>query len=316
MGRIARRNHTCSISRSRAAPGRQGRATRRSARGLRVAAAIARSASGDRRGARPSDRRRRRSGRRLGRQGVGLAGDRHRGQARGRRRAGADSRRMSLVFSMPQIRCVGPSGRRASVAAIASPAAGLCPPSSQSSAAPARLDQRPGRSRCIRAGQTARGHRRLAGGLVLRRGAAAPPAPRRHCGSGAGRAGSAAAGPEGRSRPERPAGRARSDVPVLALGQQRRAQRVRPRLDHLHRRVLLRADDAGHAALDDAGLFAGDLGQRLAKILLVVDRDRRDDRQPRPCRPRWSRPAARPGRPPAGCNPPASAQRRGTRRRS
>ena len=53
------------------------------------------------------------------------------------------------------------------------------------------------------------------------------------------------------------------------------------RLDHRQRLGRLGGDDAGHAAFQDAGLFAGDLGQRLAQILGVVDRDGGDDRQPR-----------------------------------
>ena len=50
------------------------------------------------------------------------------------------------------------------------------------------------------------------------------------------------------------------DVPVLAVGQQRRAEAGGAGLDHREALVGLRADDAGHAALEDAGLFGGDLG--------------------------------------------------------
>ena len=57
------------------------------------------------------------------------------------------------------------------------------------------------------------------------------------------------------------------------------------------------ADDAGHAGLEDAGLLAGDLGQRLAEVLLVVERDRGDDRRAAAGRPRWSRRAGRRARP-------------------
>ncbi len=47
----------------------------------------------------------------------------------------------------------------------------------------------------------------------------------------------------------------------------------------VQRCILLRADDARHAALDDPGLFASDLGQGLAQILLMIQRNRRDERQ-------------------------------------
>ena len=57
--------------------------------------------------------------------------------------------------SMPQIRCVGRAGIAASVAANATPAAGLWPPSSHSSISGTCSTSRPLRSRCIRAGQSA-----------------------------------------------------------------------------------------------------------------------------------------------------------------
>ena len=50
-------------------------------------------------------------------------------------------------------------------------------------------------------------------------------------------------------------------------------------LDHRARFVGLDADDGGPATLQDAGLFAGDQGQRVAQILLVVVVDGGDDRE-------------------------------------
>ena len=62
-------------------------------------------------------------------------------------------------------------------------------------------------------------------------------------------------------------------VPVLAAGEERGADALRARLDHGERRLLLAAHHAGHAALDDPGLLAGDLGHGVAQELGVVDRD-------------------------------------------
>ena len=67
-----------------------------------------------------------------------------------------------------------------------------------------------------------------------------------------------------------------ADMPVLAIHQQWRAQRVCACFDDLKTIVFLWADDAGHTAFDDAGLFACNRAQRIAKVLLVVDRDRGD----------------------------------------
>ena len=53
-------------------------------------------------------------------------------------------------------------------------------------------------------------------------------------------------------------------------------------LDHLERVGVLAADDAEDAGLEDAGLLAGDLGQGVAEVLLVVDGDRGDDGEARP----------------------------------
>ncbi len=67
-------------------------------------------------------------------------------------------------------------------------------------------------------------------------------------------------------------------MPLLTIGKDRRAQLGRRRLNHLHGLILLGADDNGHTAFDDAGLFARNRGQGVAKELLMVDRNRRDDR--------------------------------------
>lgn len=71
------------------------------------------------------------------------------------------------------------------------------------------------------------------------------------------------------------------DLPVLPLERQRRPEPLGRRLDHRQRLGRLPPDDGRHPRLQDAGLLAGDLGEGLAKILLVVDRDRGDDRQAR-----------------------------------
>ena len=73
-------------------------------------------------------------------------------------------------------------------------------------------------------------------------------------------------------------------VPVLAMGQKGAPSSLGVGLDHRKRLVMLGADDAGHAALDDPGLFAGDFGHRFAKELLMIQIDRGDDRQARACR--------------------------------
>ena len=68
------------------------------------------------------------------------------------------------------------------------------------------------------------------------------------------------------------------DVPVLTIGDQGRAKAHRGVLDDLHRLVRLRTDHHGHAAFDDAGLLACDLGQRVAEELFMVDGNRRNHR--------------------------------------
>ncbi|OIQ64412.1 hypothetical protein GALL_540360 [mine drainage metagenome] len=68
-------------------------------------------------------------------------------------------------------------------------------------------------------------------------------------------------------------------VPVLAMNQKRRTQAGGPCLDHREALWRLRANHAGHAAFQNTRLFARDFGQRFAKVLLMVDRDRGDNRQ-------------------------------------
>ncbi len=65
-------------------------------------------------------------------------------------------------------------------------------------------------------------------------------------------------------------------VEIAAGDVERRADLLGPALDHLERLLLLPADHARHARLQDAGLLAGDLGQGLAEKGHVVDGDRRD----------------------------------------
>jgi hypothetical protein len=72
-----------------------------------------------------------------------------------------------------------------------------------------------------------------------------------------------------------------SHYPVLAVDEQGRAQFSSAGLDHLACGVRLGSDDTGDTGLQDAGLLEGDLGQGLAQILLMVDRDRGDHRQRR-----------------------------------
>jgi hypothetical protein len=60
-------------------------------------------------------------------------------------------------------------------------------------------------------------------------------------------------------------------MPMLAIDAKRHAQLFGPRLNHRQGLFRLRPDHARHAALQDPGLFARNLGQRLAQILLMVD---------------------------------------------
>jgi hypothetical protein len=57
---------------------------------------------------------------------------------------------------------------------------------------------------------------------------------------------------------------------------ERRANLIGARLDHAKRFRLLPPDHAPDARLEDAGLFARDLRQRVAEKRDMVDRDRRD----------------------------------------
>ena len=65
-------------------------------------------------------------------------------------------------------------------------------------------------------------------------------------------------------------------VEVAPKHVQRRADLVGARFDHLERFPLLAADDARHAGLEDAGLFAGDCRKRVAEKRDVIDGDWRD----------------------------------------
>ena len=70
-------------------------------------------------------------------------------------------------------------------------------------------------------------------------------------------------------------------MPMLPMGHHRYAQPRRLPLDHVKRLVRLRPYHTWHAALQDPGLLKGNLAQRVAQILLVIDRHRRDHRQRR-----------------------------------
>ena len=70
-------------------------------------------------------------------------------------------------------------------------------------------------------------------------------------------------------------------MPLLAVGEDRGVVASGLRLYHLEGRVLLRADNARDAPLDDASFFACDLGQGRAQKLLVIDGHRRDHCQRR-----------------------------------
>ena len=66
---------------------------------------------------------------------------------------------------------------------------------------------------------------------------------------------------------------------VLTSDDQRRADAGGLAFDHLKRLIPLRADNAGDALFQNARLFERDLAQRVAEILLMVDRNGRDHRQ-------------------------------------
>ena len=68
---------------------------------------------------------------------------------------------------------------------------------------------------------------------------------------------------------------------MLPVGEDRRTEPFCARFDDVKRRVALASDDDRHAALDDARLFGGDIGQRVAEELLVVHVHGRDHREAR-----------------------------------
>ena len=63
-----------------------------------------------------------------------------------------------------------------------------------------------------------------------------------------------------------------ADVPMLAGDERGRAHGRDLRFDDRETLVVLGGDDHGHPTLDDAGLFARDLGERLAEKLLGLAR--------------------------------------------
>jgi hypothetical protein len=69
---------------------------------------------------------------------------------------------------------------------------------------------------------------------------------------------------------------------VLPPHNERRAQGVGPAANNRQRFVGLAGDDGRYAGLQDAGLFAGDGNKRGAELVLMVERDGRDDRERRP----------------------------------
>ncbi len=69
---------------------------------------------------------------------------------------------------------------------------------------------------------------------------------------------------------------------VLAPHNERRAHLFGAGANDVQRVRQLTRDDGGHPGLQDAGLLAGDGGECAAELVLVVERDGRDDRQRRP----------------------------------
>ncbi len=182
---------------------------------------------------------------------------------------------------MPQISCVSRSNMEASVAASAAPPAGLWPPSSQSSIPGALVASGPRRRRCIRAGHSARViAASQAGSGVFEQ------AQRRQ--RGAGVLDLVRADQRGARQVEKAgfvledqAAAFLPDIPVAPEGEHRGGEAVGLGLDHPGDLGGLRADHDRHAGLDDASLLGGDLFQRLAEVLLMVEADRRDDGQRR-----------------------------------
>ena len=68
---------------------------------------------------------------------------------------------------------------------------------------------------------------------------------------------------------------------ALAPDQERGGDRPGAGADHLLRLRRLAGDDGGDAALEDAGLLAGDGGKGVAELVLVIERDGRDDAERR-----------------------------------
>ena len=68
---------------------------------------------------------------------------------------------------------------------------------------------------------------------------------------------------------------------VLAPDQERGGDRPGAGADHLLRLRRLAGDDGGDAALEDAGLLAGNGGEGVAELVLVIERDGRDDAERR-----------------------------------
>ncbi len=79
---------------------------------------------------------------------------------------------------------------------------------------------------------------------------------------------------------DKPAALGKGD-PVAVAGEDRGGEPGGVRLDHLHHLRDLRCHHRRAAALDDARLLAGDLAERVAEELFVVERDRRDRRDQR-----------------------------------
>ena len=72
-----------------------------------------------------------------------------------------------------------------------------------------------------------------------------------------------------------------ADMPFLRRGKQRRAHLLRGLLDHRLRFGLLLGRNHRHAALDDTGLFASNLDERIAEEFGMIHADRRDDARER-----------------------------------
>ena len=171
----------------------------------------------------------------------------------------------------------GRGGRRVSASASAVPAAGLWPPSSQSSAGPGRRDEGAAAQALEAGGPFGAGDGGGAGGLVHAEGA-------ERAEGDAGVADLVGADEVGQRQVEEAVrvevGHAAvllPDLPVLAFDHERGEHARRLLLDDGERLGLLAADHAADAVLEDAGLLGGDLGQGLAEVLLVVDGDGGDD---------------------------------------